>query len=126
MTDNQVATKSAIGAQEKYCSSCGNVILKKAEICPKCGVRNSSQSRPTVRKEKTVAVLLAIFLSFWTWLYTYQNDSWKFWLNLILTIVTFGIWGLAAWIWAIIDVSIKPQEYYLRYPNYIPNQPDEQ
>jgi hypothetical protein len=27
------------GADEQYCSSCGEVIKKKAEICPNCGVR---------------------------------------------------------------------------------------
>jgi ribosomal protein L32 len=26
-------------AHEKYCSECGEIILLKAEICPKCGVR---------------------------------------------------------------------------------------
>ena len=26
-------------ADEKFCSSCGAVIKKEAEICPKCGVR---------------------------------------------------------------------------------------
>jgi uncharacterized membrane protein YhaH (DUF805 family) len=25
--------------EEKFCSSCGSIILAKAEICPKCGVR---------------------------------------------------------------------------------------
>lgn len=27
------------GIDEKYCSSCGSIIKKEAEICPKCGVR---------------------------------------------------------------------------------------
>src|SRR3982750_3698684 len=27
------------GANEKYCSDCGAIINAKAEICPKCGVR---------------------------------------------------------------------------------------
>jgi uncharacterized membrane protein YvbJ len=26
-------------ADEKYCSHCGEIIKKEAEICPKCGVR---------------------------------------------------------------------------------------
>jgi hypothetical protein len=38
-------------------------------------------------KNKTVALLLAIFLGFWTWIYTYQKDGWKFWLSLALTLV---------------------------------------
>ena len=29
---------------QKYCSSCGELILKEAEICPKCGVRQALAS----------------------------------------------------------------------------------
>ncbi len=82
-------------------------------------------------KDKTVAILLAVFLAFWTWLYTYQRDASKFWAGLaisiggfiigVLTLVFFvGIIFLfaptAVWIWAIVDTASKPQEYYLRYP----------
>ena len=35
---------------EKYCSSCGEAILKEAEICPKCGVRQ--QSPPKLKNQK--------------------------------------------------------------------------
>ncbi len=31
---------------EKYCSECGALINIKAEICPKCGVRQPMQSTP--------------------------------------------------------------------------------
>lgn len=103
--------------QEKYCSSCGNVILKEAEICPKCGVRvNAASLQHTVSKDKTVAVVLAVFLGLWTWLYTYKLDAWKFWLNLGLCFFTLGFWGLVAWIWAIIDSAIKPTQYYANFP----------
>lgn len=52
---------------EKYCSHCGEVISKQAEICPKCGVR---QATPTYAQEfntsanntRIIAALLAIFL----------------------------------------------------------------
>jgi len=33
-----------IAAEEKFCSSCGSVIKKIAEICPKCGVNQSMRS----------------------------------------------------------------------------------
>ena len=109
----------AKGADEIYCPSCGAIIKKEAVICVKCGVplHGNSMVGQTQSKDKTVAVLLAVFLGFWTWLYTYNKDSWKFWLNLALTIVTFGIYGFAAWIWAIIDVASKPDEHYRNYPN---------
>jgi len=38
-------------------------------------------------KSKTVAVVLAIFLGFWSWLYTFKNNALKFW-------VTLGVFGL--------------------------------
>lgn len=31
---------------EKYCTECGELINIKAEICPKCGVRQSIQLNP--------------------------------------------------------------------------------
>jgi hypothetical protein len=73
--------------------------------------------RPTQPKDKTGAVLLAVFLGFWTWCYTYQRDSWKFWLNLALCVLTLGFWYLVAWPWAIIDVCVKPQSWYDNFPN---------
>src|ERR1039458_5641623 len=33
-------------------------------------------------KSRSVAVLMAIFLSFWSFLYTYSTSAWKFWLGL--------------------------------------------
>ncbi len=46
---------------EKFCSSCGAIINEKAEICPKCGVR---QHYPQSNKGKSriAAALLAFFL----------------------------------------------------------------
>lgn len=67
---------------------------------------------------KLAAILLAVFLGFWAWLYTYERDTAKFWVNLGLTIVTLGIWGIVGWIWAIVDTSSRPDEFYQQYPNY--------
>ncbi|WP_336002075.1 TM2 domain-containing protein [Halorientalis halophila] len=49
---------------EQYCSSCGEIIKKEAEICPECGVRqkpavsDSSKDRVTAG---VLAILLGIF-----------------------------------------------------------------
>ncbi|TMC04193.1 MAG: hypothetical protein E6J41_25480 [Chloroflexi bacterium] len=81
-------------------------------------------------KSKTTAVLLAIFLSGISWMYTYEKDAWKFWtwfavtaINLFLSLATFGIWlfvaipiGIGAWIWCVVDVAVKPQPFYDFYP----------
>jgi len=106
---------------EIYCRSCGKIIKKEAVICPHCAVplrpdyqRYLSGAKP---KDKTVAILLSVFLGLWAWLYTYQKNSWKFWLNLVLSLITIGIWGIVAWIWAIVDHAPKPEQWYLNYPN---------
>jgi len=87
-------------------------------ICVKCGVAIKKISTATCTpKDKTIAVVLAVFLGLWTWLYTYRIDGWKFWLNLGLSIVTLLIWVPIAWIWAIIDTAVKPSQFYTEYPN---------
>lgn len=54
-------------ADEKYCFECGAVIKAKAEICPKCGVRQSAPPNKTPAiasngKSKLAAALFALFL----------------------------------------------------------------
>ena len=44
---------------EKFCRDCGEIINIKAEICPKCGVRQM----PAVQgRNRIIAALLALFL----------------------------------------------------------------
>jgi TM2 domain-containing membrane protein YozV len=45
-------------ADEKFCESCGEIIKVRAEICPKCGVRQRAASG----RNRIVAALLALFL----------------------------------------------------------------
>lgn len=47
------------GADEQFCSSCGAVIKKEAEMCPECGVRVGGSSSD---KDRTTAALLALLL----------------------------------------------------------------
>lgn len=120
---------------EMFCHSCGSVIKREAEICVKCGVRarRAPSLAPglagTGAKSKVAAVLLAIFLGFWTWLYTYREDGVKFWIalgasvgNVLLLILTLGLWifffwipifGL--WIWPVIDAATKSDDWYASY-----------
>lgn len=51
------------GADEQYCSSCGEVIKKEAEICPECGVRQQSTGGGTgSSKDRTTAGILGLLL----------------------------------------------------------------
>lgn len=70
--------------------------------------------KPT--KSKTTAVVIAVLFGVFGWAYTYKYDAWKFWLNVLLTLITAGIWGLTvAWIWVIVDQASKPVEAYETY-----------
>lgn len=122
-----------IGADEMFCQSCGRVMLRAASICVGCGVAvRRVQATGTglgEPKSKTTAVLLAIFVGFFTWLYTYREDSTKFWLtigisiaNFVLSILTLGLWlfiafpaSIGFWIWAIVDTATKSGEWYANY-----------
>ena len=98
---------------------------------------------PVMTRSKAVAILLAVFFGFFTWIYTWKNDAWKFWVSLgvtigfLLLIMFFGVLGfvfneafiiiavilyilsilvsIGLWIWAIVDQSAKSESYYTRY-----------
>ena len=73
---------------------------------------------PILPKKKLTAVLIAVFYSFWAWIYTYKVDSWKFWLSLVLSFFTAGLWWIfVAWPWAIIDAARRPDDWYATFPN---------
>lgn len=51
------------GPDEQFCSSCGEVIKKQAEICPECGVRQGESSGTSgAGPDRTTAGILAILL----------------------------------------------------------------
>jgi TM2 domain-containing membrane protein YozV len=70
MNDSNTSdTPPVKGPFEKYCSECGSIINIKAEICPKCGVRqlyntaNINLGAVTANgRNRIVAALLAFFL----------------------------------------------------------------
>ena len=62
-----MATELTRGANEKFCFDCGSAINAKAEICPRCGVRQHAPpsfigaSTPS-GKNRIAAALFAVFL----------------------------------------------------------------
>ena len=66
-----------------------------------------SQTHPA--KSKTVAVVLAVFLGFWSWLYTFKNNSLKFW-------ITLGLFGLIFIITSAYSCSLITDS--INYGNY--------
>ncbi|MBT4151095.1 hypothetical protein HOE52_03970 [Candidatus Woesearchaeota archaeon] len=83
----------------------------------KKGIKKKVQYRNQKGKSKGSAIALAIVLSQWTWVYTYREDAWKFWVGLISSMFLFWtlIVPLGIWIWAIVDVCEKDQEWYKQY-----------
>ena len=112
----------------RFCVTCGNGLVATAAICPRCGtpVARATFSTPG-GKSRSTAVVMAVFLSFWSFLYTYSISAWKFWLGFGLSFVALGfvitndamsngnnpglffvLIGLGVWIWSIVDRSITP------------------
>ncbi len=73
-----------------FCPNCGSP-LGGNRICSNCGSAATAtmppvQLAPKPGKSKSTAVLLAVFLGFWTFLYSYRVDKAKFWLGLIFSL----------------------------------------
>lgn len=101
---------------QRICRHCGNGLVATAVVCTSCG------SPVGKVKSKPAAVVLAVFLSFWSWLYTYSKNGWKFWVGLALTIIGFasgrqggGLILLGVWMWSVVDNAVKPTTYYTSY-----------
>lgn len=109
---------STLGAV-RPCPICAMAVPASAYWCPNCGAEFFSP------RSKRTAVVLAVFLTFWTWYYTYRQDKKKFWAGLGLsTLALFlshaGIGYVVltcVWIWAVVDAAVKPARWYRRYPS---------
>lgn len=85
---------------EAYCSSCGAIIKKEAEICPKCGVRqkNANSFDPSAsEKSRLVAFLLCTFLGV-IGVHRFYTGKVVSGIFMILTLDGLGVWLLVDWI----------------------------
>lgn len=90
-----------------------------------------------VKKKRGIALILALITGFFSWIYTYKLDYWKFWVStLILTsyflfvmpiflldslmqfYINFVIASFTFWLWAIIDFLIKDEKAFEKYDSY--------
>jgi len=82
-------------------------------------------------KTKMSAILIAIFLGIFAWLYTIKKSASKFIVGFfvpfgifsiyLITDLIFFMWlfflaSFAMWLWALIDMAIKPETFYANYP----------
>jgi uncharacterized membrane protein len=100
----------------KFCRSCGKKLGDNAFHCYACGEPTSVRYQH--KKSKVTAVLLAVFLAQWTWVYTYRVDGWKFWISLLINLI--GLFmllipNLGVWVWSIIETSCRDKEWYDHY-----------
>jgi len=68
-------------------------------------------------KNRTTAVILALLFGMYSWLYTYEVDSTKFWsavvlyvFQLIMMYIGSPVWKLIGgfiWIWAVLDALLS-------------------
>ncbi|MHB1460423.1 MAG: hypothetical protein ACYC1M_03980 [Armatimonadota bacterium] len=66
-------------------------------------------------KNKSTALILAVIFGHFTWVYTYRYDSWKFWLGLVLSVLTCGVASIVFWLWAVIEAVGRPDSFYAEY-----------
>lgn len=90
------------------------------------GWYNSSVYRA---RKKSAAVLLAVFLGPWTWLYTYSKDRWRFWAGAVLAyagiswaaatgeeLTAYGIAVvLIIWAGSIAGAALRSGEWYANF-----------
>ena len=134
-----------------FCSKCGTQ-LAGAAFCTNCGTQAGTTPTPAVAQQQTIqqtpppfqpsytsvrppksrttAILLAVFLSAWAWLYTYRADKNKFWLSMgasvflqlvNLAIPGIGLLGLGLYVWALVDIIQKDESWYRSYWNNYQN-----
>lgn len=84
-------------SDEMFCSSCGAVIKKEAEICPKCGVRQKDYEEEASPKSRMVAFLLCIFFGLFGAHHFYAG-------KIMLGIVQILLGWATLFIWNIVDL----------------------
>ena len=124
--DQSSTVSYAIGHDGKFCSACGQTIGTRAEICPKCGVRQSGIVA-LGGKSKVAAGLLAIFLGSLGIHKFYLGQTGQGLVFLILWLVAwpltllvvgffvFGILALIALIQGIIYLTMSDQDFSLKF-----------
>jgi len=152
MNDQQQRSKAA---DEVFCPSCGTIIKRQAVICVHCGVAIremfapvpdslpsgpfAAQHQPASPKNRRTAILLSVFLGYWSWIYTMRLDWWKFligialqlhvlwWLGVLIQFpwdrVVRGLFlplsslasFMGGWLWPVIHTAVRSHEFYRSY-----------
>jgi TM2 domain-containing membrane protein YozV len=81
---------------EKYCTECGELINIKAEICPKCGIRQSNQLSLEITEQRNkwiTCLLLCWFLGVFG-VHRFYTGHTALGVIQLLTLGGCGVWSL--------------------------------
>lgn len=96
-----------LAPDEVFCRDCGEVINERAEICPKCGIRQKEpESSTTSEKDSGIAAVLSFFVPGGGQIYNGQiGKGIAILLAVVILVVTvFGIiLAVPLWLWQIYD-----------------------
>lgn len=86
-------------SHEKFCSECGEIILQKAEICPKCGVRqaNSTANDLSAKAEQNNRWIISLLLCWFfgvLGVHRFYTGHTAIGIIQLLTLGGCGIWAL--------------------------------
>lgn len=68
-------------------------------------------------KDKAISIILAIFLSFFTFIYTWKEDKAKFWWCLALEVLLFWTFvvPIGVWIYTLYVTISRDSKWYEKY-----------
>jgi hypothetical protein len=122
--------QAVVSAEQKYCSDCGNVILRRAEICPKCGCRQLSAPVSAVGAETKpfsiklpnadgILPMMSVIVGnlFWAGLGNLlvgNKEGWKFglltWIFVVMIALAAPIGAIGYFVW-MIYCDVKAYEF---------------
>lgn len=118
------------GVDEMYCASCGAIIKRAAEICPKCGVRVTYRPMSPVahtdradrsHRSRVAAGILGVLLGGLGVHRFYLGHIGVGIIQIVVTVITFGfgaIWGFIEGIIILADGNFRDGEgKFLRHYN---------
>ena len=113
-----MTASACIAPNEKYCTDCGKVILRRAEICPGCGCRQmgASASFPLPSGPANTGTVMTLVIGNILWnglgnLLIGDQRGWKWgFINWILIMASLPTLGIPC-ILGVIYFSIKGHEF---------------